>query len=72
MAQCHYRGYIRRLTFRRGNSQLEVSWEVSRELEALTAYYEESDTVRPPPVLHRWELECTPRPLKWTYAQASK
>jgi len=34
--------------------------------------YEESGTACPLPVLHHWELECMPRPLKRTYAQAGK
>ena len=70
--QCHYRGCTRWLAFQCRHFHLEVSWEVSWELKVLTACYEESDALCPPQVLHNWELECIPRPLKWTYAEAGK
>lgn len=70
--QCHYRGCTRWLAFQCGRFHLEVSWEVSRERKVLTACYEESDALCPPQVLHHWELDCIPRPLKRTYAEAGK
>ena len=70
--QCHYRGCTRWLAFQCGCFHLKVSWEVSQELKVLTTCYEESDTLCHPQVLHHWELDCIPRPLKWTYADAGK
>jgi hypothetical protein len=73
--QCHYSGYTKRLAFQSGRFHLEVGCEVSRELKVpkvLTACCEESDTLCPPQVLHHWELECFPRPVKRTYAEAGK
>ena len=70
--QCHYRGYTRWPAFQHGHFHLEVSWELSRELKVLTACCEEGDVLCPPQVLHCWELERIPRPLKRTYAEAGK